>query len=77
MSRADDAIPLAERVRDAIGRTSLDTSVGDLSVSASIGVAIGGAGDQPDELLTPPTPRCTRRRPAGWAKSSSSTATRA
>ena len=52
VSRADDAIPLAERVRDAIGRTSLDTSVGDLVVSASIGVAIGGADDRPDELLT-------------------------
>jgi diguanylate cyclase (GGDEF)-like protein len=48
---AESAFALAERVRDAIAHHEIRTGDGELHVTASFGIAIGGAHDEPAELL--------------------------
>jgi EAL domain-containing protein (putative c-di-GMP-specific phosphodiesterase class I) len=47
----DSALALVDRLRETVYRVSFETDSGELAITASFGVAIGRAGDRPDELL--------------------------
>ena len=51
VENVEAAFALAERVRDTIARHPINTSDGEISVTASLGIAIGAAHGEPAELL--------------------------
>jgi diguanylate cyclase (GGDEF)-like protein len=51
LADAEDAIALANRLRETVSRSALDIEGIELAVGASFGIALGQPGDEPAELL--------------------------
>jgi diguanylate cyclase (GGDEF)-like protein len=51
IDNTESALALVHRLRETVSRGSLDTDSGDLAITASFGVAVGGADDRAEELM--------------------------
>jgi diguanylate cyclase (GGDEF)-like protein len=58
----------AERLRDAVRRVPVDTRIGALSVTVSVGLVVGVAGDTPAELLRRADTAMRRAKAMGHGK---------
>ncbi len=51
VDNTDSALAVVDRLHETVCRGSFETDSGDLAITASFGVALGAAGDRPDELF--------------------------